>query len=77
MLRSMESISETALETATEMGYEQAELEVVSSNRQAISLYRRFGFQKYGTFPGNMKYADGTYEDADWMMLELKKKDCE
>ena len=21
-----------------------------------------------------MKYADGTYEDADWMMLELKKK---
>lgn len=68
---------ETALETAAEMGYEQAELEVVSSNRQAISLYRRFGFPKYGIFPGNMKYADGTYEDADWMMLELKKKDCE
>ncbi|GEM_PF-6822148 len=38
---------------------------------------RRFGFQKYGTFPGNMKYADGTYEDTDWMMLELKKKNCE
>lgn len=38
---------------------------------------RRFGFQKYGTFPENMKYADGTYEDADWMMLELKKKNCE
>ena len=53
------------------MGYEQAELEVVSSNKNAIALYQKLGFQKYGTFPNNMRYSDGVYEDADWMMKKL------
>ncbi len=26
---------------------------------------------KIGTFPDNMKYADGTYMDANWMMKKL------
>ncbi len=29
-------------------------------------------FEKYGTFPDNMKYADGSYMDAYWMMKKLK-----
>ena len=29
------------------------------------------GFIKYGTFPSNMKYSDGTYASADWMMKKL------
>ena len=62
---------ETVLKAAKELGYEQAELEVVSDNCNAIALYEKLGFQKYGTFPDNMKYADGHYVSADWMMKKL------
>lgn len=62
---------ETILKLAKEIGYEQAELEVISSNTSAIALYEKLGFKKYGTFPRNMKYSDGTYDSADWMMKEL------
>lgn len=62
---------ETALETAKQMGYEQAELEVVSANQAAIRLYEKLGFKQYGVFPHNMKYKDGSYGDCAWMMKEL------
>lgn len=62
---------QTVLDLAKEAGYEQAELEVISGNEGAVSLYRKLGFEKYGTFPNNMKYADGRYADADWMMKKL------
>ena len=62
---------QTVLEVAKGIGYEQAELEVISDNQNAIALYRNLGFEKYGTFPNNMKYSDGTYVNADWMMKKL------
>lgn len=62
---------ETILETARQTGYEQAELEVIAKNETAIALYEQCGFQKYGHFPDNMKYADKTYADAYWMMRKL------
>lgn len=62
---------ETALKAAKEIGFEQAELEVISENQKAIALYEKLGFRKYGTFPDNMKYADGHYVSADWMMKKL------
>ena len=62
---------QTILEVAKTTGYEQAELEVISDNKSAIALYRNLGFEKYGTFPNNMKYSDGTYANADWMMKKL------
>lgn len=62
---------QTALDLAKRAGYEQAELEVVSGNKGAIALYEKLGFEKSGCFPRNMKYADGTYSDADWMMKRL------
>ena len=62
---------ETVLKAAKEIGFEQAELEVISDNQNAITLYEKLGFQKYGTFPDNMKYADGHYASADWMMKKL------
>ena len=62
---------ETVLEVAKMIGYEQAELEVISDNQNAISLYKNLGFKKYGTFPNNMRYSDGTYANADWMMKKL------
>ncbi|MCR5754626.1 MAG: GNAT family N-acetyltransferase [Acetatifactor sp.] len=62
---------ETVLDVAKKTGYEQAELEVIADNQGAIALYEKLGFVKYGTFPDNMKYNDGTYADAYWMMKKL------
>lgn len=61
----------TVLSIAKEIGYEQAELEVIADNQAAIHLYQKVGFQEYGRFPHNMKYQDGTYADAIWMMKYL------
>ncbi|RDU23229.1 GNAT family N-acetyltransferase [Anaerosacchariphilus polymeriproducens] len=59
------------LELAKEIGYEQVELEVITDNKAAITLYKQLGFEKYGSFPHNVKYANGKYADADWMMKKL------
>ena len=59
------------LDLAKNVGYEQAELEVMAENKDAIHLYEKLGFEKHGTFPDNMKFADGSYMDAYWMMKKL------
>ncbi len=59
------------LDVAKSVGYEQAELEVMAENQDAIAMYEKLGFEKYGTFPDNMKYSDGSYMDAYWMMKKL------
>ena len=55
---------EAVLEQARLCGYEQAELEVVASNTNAVSLYTSLGFEIYGTMRNNMKYSDGSYQDT-------------
>lgn len=62
---------EVALERAKEAGYEQAELEVIAGNERAISMYKQLGFEEFGVFPDNIKYKDGSYADAVWMMKKL------
>jgi len=62
---------ETVLDIAKKAGYEQAELEVIADNKPAIALYEKLGFKTYGTFPDNMKYDDGSYVDAHYMMKKL------
>ncbi|MCM1058028.1 MAG: GNAT family N-acetyltransferase [Firmicutes bacterium] len=62
---------DTLLKIAGEKGFEQAELEVVADNKRALRLYKDMGFEIYGTLPDNMKYQDGTYADAYWMMKKL------
>ncbi len=62
---------ETVLDIAEKTGYEQAELEVIADNKPAIALYEKIGFKIYGTFPDSMKYEDGSYLDAYWMMKKL------
>lgn len=65
---------ETLISVAKDTGIEQLELEVVADNERAIALYKKMGFEICGTFPRNMKYKDGTYADAYWMMLQLSSK---
>ena len=62
---------ELLCEIAKEKGIEQLELEVVADNDRAIALYKKIGFEKMGTFPHNMKYKDGKYADAYWMVKIL------
>lgn len=52
-------------------GIEQLELEVVTQNDRAISMYQKFGFEIYGTKKHALKYADGTYADEYFMCLFL------
>ena len=59
------------LNAAEVAGYEQAELEVVSTNTPAIGLYRKLGFEVIGTMPRAMKYADGSYADFLLMVKRL------
>ena len=56
---------------AREMNYEQIELEVVCENEKGIALYKKFGFQIYGTLTHAFKYRDGTYASEYLMLLEL------
>lgn len=58
-----------ALRVAESLGYEQVELEVSTQNHAAISLYKSFGFEIYGTLKNDMKYKDGTYSDC-YMMVK-------
>lgn len=65
------AMMEALLAIAREHGIEQVELEVVADNARAIALYKKLGFEVYGTMPRNMKYRDGTYADVYWMMKRL------
>ena len=62
---------EQLIDISKEQGIEQIELEVVADNGRAISLYKKLGFDIMATFPNNMKYKDGTYVDAYWMMKKF------
>jgi RimJ/RimL family protein N-acetyltransferase len=68
--RFMEQIIDFAKNTA---GTEIISLEVRSDNERAIALYKRFGFEKIGTFNGFMKIY-GTDVSCDIMRLSLSGK---
>lgn len=53
-------------------GYEQVELEVVSDNLPAISLYQKLGFTVYGQRPRSFKLNNGNYSDELLMLLKLR-----
>lgn len=59
------------LAAARDAGYEQAELDLVSTNAPAAGLYRKLGFETTGTVPHAFKYKDGTYADFLFMVKTL------
>ena len=54
-----------------ELGYEQAELTVVSGNDRAYHLYESLGFKECGRIPNANKYQDGSYADDIHMVKRL------
>ena len=48
---------------AKEIGYEQIELGVFSDNEKAIALYKKLGFEVWGSVKNAFKLKDGTYHD--------------
>lgn len=65
------NLMQECIEWCKEKNVEQLELEVVTQNNRAISMYKHFGFEIYGTKKGALKYADGTYADEYYMILFL------
>ncbi len=57
--------------SAKQAGYEQIELEVVSTNVPAVSLYRKLGFEVYGERPRSLKLKNGSYSNELLMILNL------
>lgn len=55
-----------------ELGIEQVTLSVTSSNRRAVTLYTRMGFERYGCLPRAIKLPSGDYLDKDLMRLDLR-----
>lgn len=60
-----------SIQWCEEIGIEQLELEVVTQNNRAVSMYQDLGFKIYGTKRHALKYGDGTYADEYHMILFL------
>ena len=59
---------EELLAAARTAGYEQVELEVLTSNQRGLALYRRMGFEERGRTPRAFRLRDGGYEDETMMI---------
>lgn len=65
---------EALIDLAQRAGYEQMELEVFTDNERAIHVYKRMGFEIFGTRPNAMKLDDGTYQDEHLMVKYLRAR---
>lgn len=65
------NLMQECIKWCKEKDVEQLELEVVTQNNRAISMYKNFGFEIYGTKKHALKYEDGTYADEYFMILFL------
>ncbi len=67
------ALTEACIECARRAGYSQLELEVVSGNFPAISLYRSFGFTEYGRNPRGFRSRYSGWQELVLMRLELDR----
>lgn len=65
------ALMEACLECARQMGYVQAELEVVADNASAIGLYRNLGFVEFGHNPLAFRSRTSGWQEVALMRLEL------
>lgn len=65
------ALTEACIECAKEAGYTQLELNVVSDNASAISLYKKVGFVEYGRNPKGFNSRISGYQELIYMKLDL------
>lgn len=66
------ALSEACIDCAKEAGYVQLELDVVSENTSAVSLYKSLGFTEYGRNPRGFCSRATGWQELILMRLELK-----
>lgn len=65
------ALTQACIECAQAAGYSQLELEVVSANESAVSLYKSVGFVEYGRNPKGFRTRSGEWQELILMRLEL------
>lgn len=65
------ALTEACIECAKEAGYTQLELDVVSDNASAISLYKKVGFVEYARNPKGFNSRISGYQELIYMKLDL------
>lgn len=65
-------LMEKAIEWSRALGLDKISLEVFSTNKRAIALYRKLGFEMEARCRHQFKMPDGRYADACFMALWLK-----
>lgn len=65
------ALTEACIECAKKAGYTQLELDVVSDNASAISLYKKVGFVEYGRNPKGFNSRISGYQELIYMKLDL------
>lgn len=67
-----EQLVRNCMEKAKELGFKVLQFNaVVATNKGAVRLYDRLGFQRLGTVPGGYRLADGSYEDIILFYITL------
>lgn len=65
------ALMQACIECASAAGYFQLELDVVSTNEAAVSLYKSVGFVEYGRNPKGFRTRSGEWQELILMRLEL------
>ena len=65
------ALTEACIQCARDAGYVQMELNVVSENKRAISLYQNLGFAEFGRNPKGFLSRTSGFQELIYMLLEL------
>ena len=65
------ALTKACIQCARDAGYVQLELNVVSENRKALSLYQDLGFKEFGRNPRGFHSRISGFQELVYMLLEL------
>ena len=65
------ALTKACIQCARDAGYVQLELNVVSENRKALSLYEGLGFKEFGRNPRGFHSRISGFQELVYMLLEL------
>lgn len=65
-------LTRTFIKIAKKQEIEILQLSVYATNKRALNVYKKCGYEECGRFTGDIKFSDGTYTDRILMELFLK-----